>query len=309
MDMSIFSFSNILILFPAGLGDGILALPTLAALKLSYPGTRIEIWGYPERWEWLPPDWVSRLRSIDHLPIYQLFTQPLNLPESFFRELAQFDLIISWFGDGIFCSNLSRIAKRKTVCQPFQHSALTNHASFFFAHSLQSAGIPISAPSAHFTLSFPDEPARPTGTPILTIHPGSGSSKKCWPIHHFLTVAREAHRLWKAQIVWLFGPADEPIHQKLREIAGEIPGKIFRHRPLREVAALLRQSHAYLGNDSGISHMAGILGVPSIVVFTTTDPRIWKPLGPHVVVLSGTQRELSPQRILRELGQIFSGIG
>ena len=41
----------------------------------------------------------------------------------------------------------------------------------------------------------------------------------------------------------------------------------------------------YVGNDSGPSHLAGICGVPTVAIFATTAPQVWRPLGPKVVTL------------------------
>jgi ADP-heptose:LPS heptosyltransferase len=58
-----------------------------------------------------------------------------------------------------------------------------------------------------------------------------------------------------------------------------------RDLPLPDLAALLARATAYLGNDSGVSHLAAAVGVPSVVLFGPTDRRRWRPLGTHVGAL------------------------
>jgi heptosyltransferase-3 len=52
--------------------------------------------------------------------------------------------------------------------------------------------------------------------------------------------------------------------------------------PLEELAARLAGCHAYLGNDSGVSHLAGLCGARTVVLFGPTSPVVWSPLGPRV---------------------------
>jgi ADP-heptose:LPS heptosyltransferase len=68
------------------------------------------------------------------------------------------------------------------------------------------------------------------------------------------------------------------------------------------VAAILQQARAFLGNDSGLSHLAGLLGVPTLALFGPTDPVHWSPLGPRVRVLrSEPLAALPPEGVLSEL--------
>jgi len=60
---------------------------------------------------------------------------------------------------------------------------------------------------------------------------------------------------------------------------------MLKHAPLLEVAQRLLQCRCYLGNDSGITHLAAMLGVPTVAIFGPTDPAISRPVGPFVKVL------------------------
>ena len=61
--------------------------------------------------------------------------------------------------------------------------------------------------------------------------------------------------------------------------------KLLTHAPLLEVAHQLQQCRCYLGNNSGITHLAAMLGVPTVAIFGPTDPKIWRPVGPCVKVI------------------------
>jgi heptosyltransferase-3 len=128
----------------------------------------------------------------------------------------------------------------------------------------------------------------------IAIHPGSGGAQKCWPTQCFATVIKW---LWSLNglgrhshsVLLLAGPADqERVHDILDSI-GYPPElamlKVLVDAPLLEVAQQLQQCRCYLGNDSGITHLAAMLGVPTIALFGPSDPAIWHPVGPSVQVI------------------------
>jgi ADP-heptose:LPS heptosyltransferase len=84
------------------------------------------------------------------------------------------------------------------------------------------------------------------------------------------------------------GPADEEALAEVRALLPPGTRAATASRPaLPDLAALLCRCHAFVGNDSGISHLAGILGVPTVAVFGPTDPRTWAPLGPNAFAVGG----------------------
>ena len=138
-------------------------------------------------------------------------------------------------------------------------------------------------------------PTRPTNPDFketrkqyVAIHPGSGGAKKCWPIRHFAAVIE---RLWQQNrpVLLLEGPADT---EHLRNLLNLVPSptvpemlKVLTNAPLLEVARHLQQCECYLGNDSGITHLAAMLGIPTVAIFGPSDPAVWRPVGPSVKVI------------------------
>lgn len=114
------------------------------------------------------------------------------------------------------------------------------------------------------------------------LHPGSGSPAKNWPAERFAAVIDALD----APARLIVGEADEAQ-------AAAVTTHTRRHVKtlccdLPELAARLAGCRAYLGNDSGVSHLAGLCGAHSFVLFGPSDPRVWRPLGPHVTVLPFT---------------------
>jgi heptosyltransferase III len=123
---------------------------------------------------------------------------------------------------------------------------------------------------------------------FVAIHPGSGAVEKCWPSFRYAEVIQ---RLWEQNhsVLLLAGPADtDRVHDLLQQLSSPpTPAmfKILTNAPLLNVASQLQQCMCYLGNDSGITHLAAMLGMPTIAIFGPTNPAIWRPLGPFVIVI------------------------
>jgi len=118
------------------------------------------------------------------------------------------------------------------------------------------------------------------------IHPGSGSAKKNWPIEKFLALADRLLEPDGAKVLFLLGPADGKLTEQVRQYVvsrnqkdGKQQAFLAENLPLEQVAGLLARCRRYIGNDSGITHLAAWCGVETTALFGPTDPRIWSP--PH----------------------------
>jgi heptosyltransferase-3 len=128
------------------------------------------------------------------------------------------------------------------------------------------------------------------GDSFLAVHPGSGSSTKNWPEESF----GEAIDELAGNKPWLLirGPAEETIGSQLERRANAVALSCC---PTRTLGEILRRARLYVGNDSGISHLAAAWGAPTLTLFGPTDPRLWSPVGRQA-------REIaSPSSSLRDL--------
>jgi len=135
----------------------------------------------------------------------------------------------------------------------------------------------------------------------IAIHPGSGSPGKCWPIDSFLSLIEQIHeaghrcRILVGEVELERWPSDQ-IHRL--QAADETVHPATYVDLLRELSAC----SAFVGNDSGPGHLAGIIGLPSVILFGPTDPEVWKPLGPRVKALRGEpMASMAAERVLQEL--------
>ena len=136
--------------------------------------------------------------------------------------------------------------------------------------------------------TFDDQPFQVT--PIVSddilIHTGSGSPTKNWAAARFAEVIRQ-------------------LDTSVRLIVGEADTAVFGHTypvleglSLKELAQRLAGCRAYLGNDSGVSHLAGLCGAHTVAMFGPTDPALWRPIGPDVTVLPFAADALDVARAL-----------
>jgi ADP-heptose:LPS heptosyltransferase len=117
----------------------------------------------------------------------------------------------------------------------------------------------------------------------LLIHPGSGSTKKNWPVSNFINVYKNLESKGISSEI-IIGPAEYDLFENFKT---SLPSNIIIHRPkkLLELVPLLKQSSGFIGNDSGISHLAAFMGIPVTVIFGPSDPKRWKPFGRFVEVI------------------------
>lgn len=115
------------------------------------------------------------------------------------------------------------------------------------------------------------------GAPVL-IHPGAGSPRKRWPLGNFLSLARELEKRG-IDTVFLLGPAESELGDGLSGKAVVTPEDTAR------LWDLLLTVRAFIGNDAGPAHLAGLAGVPTTLLFGPSDPVRWTPQGPRVMVI------------------------
>lgn len=120
---------------------------------------------------------------------------------------------------------------------------------------------------------------------VRMIHPGSGSRSKCGPVEWFEAVF-DSTAGQGLQAVWMIGP-DEMERDGATLLARlKRRGPVIVEESIFVAADLLAGADAVCGNDSGMAHLSALIGLPTTVVFATTDASVWKPIGEEVMVLN-----------------------
>ncbi len=132
--------------------------------------------------------------------------------------------------------------------------------------------------------------------PLTAIHPGSGGRLKCWPFDHYKALAEKLREAGDHFLLLLSGPAEEGDLKEGIEYLAAAMGKdslLASGLELVIVASLLSLCDYYIGNDSGITHLASLLTRKGIALFGPTDPVLWGPIHDGYAVIR-TKHECAP---------------
>ncbi len=297
---------RILIIHRSSLGDFLLLLPSLAALRSTFPEMWIEAMGRTDILSLICPGVADSAISIERRSLLPFFEDGFELPESEKGFFASFDAVLAYISDPekIFERNLAGLGiKHLVVRPPFPPLTKRWHVADYLydtvarlvegqrpADSARTFGAretfcrlnfsEAEVEAAEYFLKFPGA----TGHSIVAIHPGSGSAKKCWPADRFEELAGEL-KARGFEILFILGPADERMGERISNLATELNALCARSLPLRRLGAILSRCSAYIGNDSGVTHLAAAVGIPVAGIFGPTDPAIWSPVGTRVTLV------------------------
>ena len=251
-----------LVVHTGGIGDFLLACPAIARLGQDGP---VELLGRKERLALAVAGGLARAAyDLDGADFASVFTAPSNQLKAF---LARFDQAVIWMRDegGDIERAFGACGIGAVRCFPgLPPEDWSRHASEYF---LDCIGAP---PAPPLRLCLPHADAALD----VVLHPGSGSARKNWPIERFAHLARVLAEQGR-HVTWLMGPAEEDMTLP--------PGaEVFSCTSLVDLGRALQDAALYVGNDSGITHLAAAVGCPCIAVFGPTNPAVWAPRGAHV---------------------------
>lgn len=289
-----------LILRPGAIGDSLLTFPIIQRLREQDASPYVTLVGNPAVLPLAQAFGLAEEVANYDSPLWsELFsTRGIRTP-ALQALLRQTQRAICWLADpdGIVQQNLLAAGVPSVIvtssCPPQEKQHL--HRVAYMAQTVGLPPIDITAPFV------PPRRIAPASTALdgfaaahdcapIAIHPGSAGANKCWPIAHFRSLI-ERLRSQGQPVLLLAGPAD---HERLATLLegdpegrpyGEGLLKMVVDAPLLEVASLLLQCKCYIGNDSGITHLAAMLGIPTVAIFGPSDPANWRPPGPTVKVV------------------------
>ncbi len=117
---------------------------------------------------------------------------------------------------------------------------------------------------------------------------------KVWPTGRFVQLSEKLIAMDGAKIILPIGPADESMAQEYFDLIDSEAIIPIANLPLNELAAILKKCDVYVGNDSGITHVAAAVGIPVVALFGPTDPLVWGMRGDNVSVMYKGGLECSP---------------
>ena len=266
-----------LVIRPGAIGDTIVSLPAVEHLCR---GVAAEIWA-PAR----------NLPLLKHIAPVRAFTDvqldllEIDPPRALAERLRTFDEVVSWYGAAReeFRAGLEATGVQARLLQALPPQGAGCHAVDFYLQQVgvETQGRPPVAPQ------LPVQWRGEAG--YIAIHPFSGSRRKNWPLEMFVQTGERLRRATGLPVEWCAGEDEELADAR-------------RFATLEDVMGWLIGAGIYLGNDSGISHLAAACGVPSVVIFRASDPAVWSPRGRGVKILLAPDVEA----VVAASAQLFS---
>ena len=300
------------ILQPGAIGDCILSLPLAEFMKDSLQLGGIDILGHTEYSGILSGrTCVDSVRSMDSMNLHRMFVEKsafdLADGDPLINAFADYAWIVTFLGEPysnfeqnlIFTANCSHSSEVITLSMkpPEDYS---NHLTDYYRQlfvdecGLSSEARQIERGSRLIKATEADvnkgrelltEIQVDSSEKLVVIQPGSGGLHKCWHPDNFLAVAKEL-RSKGVDVVFLLGPAEQEMFSNATVNDINLVAKCLTDLSLTQVVELLSCTDGFLGNDSGITHLAAGMGVRTLVVFGPTNPAVYKPVGPAVTVFA-----------------------
>ncbi len=299
---------KILVIRGGAIGDFILTLPAIAALRQQFPEAHLEVLGYPHIVQLaVAGGLVDRVCSIEAQALAGFFARNGVLTESLSDYFSGFDLILSYLydPDDIFRTNVARCTAAQFIAGPHRPSESSSlHATQVYLQPLER--LAIFAPDPVPRLSF--DP-RPLAGRTLALHPGSGSERKNWPEASWAQLLERLAASTEFNLLLVGGEAEGERLQRLVAALPPLRLKLARNLPLPELARMLQSCVVFVGHDSGISHLAAALGLPGLLLWGETAEAIWRPPSQRMVVLKapGGLASLSAEEVLARVLSLTEG--
>jgi ADP-heptose:LPS heptosyltransferase len=277
---------KILVIRGGALGDFILTLPVLAALRGHFPRCYIEILGGPRIASLaVAGSLAERASALEAPALAGLFARDGSWPRPVTDYFARFDLIVSYLYDPerIFQSNISLCTPAKFIAGPHRpDEALESHAAELLLHPLEALGIRHADPRPRLIL--PASADRFEGD-WLAVHSGSGSEQKNWPEPKWKELLQLLAHKTKWKFLLIGGEAEGSRCQRLAAVLPPGRAVIAQDLPLVQLAGKMKSCAAFIGHDSGITHLAAALDLPGVALWGPTAETTWRPRSERINLL------------------------
>lgn len=267
------------------IGDFILTLPAIAALRRSFPEAHLEVLGYPHIAQLaLAGGLVDQVQPIEARALAGFFARNGSLAEDLADYFSEFDVILSYLydPDAIFQTNVARCTAAQFIAGPHRPDEKARaHAATVFLKPLERLAIFEADPVPRLSLKHSEA----NDSNQLALHPGSGSERKNWPEAHWARFLEHLVHHTGYDLLLVGGEAEGARLQHLTAALPVARARVAQSLPLSELALLLQRSAFFVGHDSGISHLAAALGLRGLILWGDTDEAIWRPPSDRMIVL------------------------
>jgi heptosyltransferase III len=318
--------ARILVIRGGAIGDFILTLPAIAALRQQFPQAHLEVLGYPHIVQLAQAGGlVDQVSAIEARALAGFFARNGALAEELVDYFSEFDLIISYLydPDEIFRTNVARCSPAQFIACPHRPNEREPiPAAWVYLKPLEQLAIfdanavprlRIGSRAENIASDRPqsasDQPAAEPGRrPVrLALHPGSGSERKNWPEERWAELLQKLINFTPLEMLIVGGEAEGERLQRLAAALSPARVRVAQSLPLTELARSLSRCQGFVGHDSGISHLAAALGLPSLILWGATNEIVWKPGGDKVVLLRDARglEHLPVETVFNDISTLF----
>ena len=309
----------VLIIQPGAIGDCVQTLPLAEFVKNSLGAGSVRMMGRTDYIDiFCGRTCIDRVRSVDSVDLHKLFVAPdefhIDDGDQLLSDFSGCEHIITFLGQdgGSFEQNLIFTANCSNGCEVTTlklkpMSRFAGHISEFYIRQFIDEN-PAICQDLESELNKPfiqagqgdilagakllKFPGCNESDKVVLISVGSGGKNKCWHLDNFYSVADSLVDR-DINVLFLLGPAEmDRLTDKEIDRLGTV-GRCFCNLTLTEVVQLISCSDCFIGNDSGITQLAGALGVGTIAIFGPTDAGLYRPLGPSVKTIEFEDYEFS----------------
>ena len=286
---------TIVMIHPGGLGDVLLAVPAMTRLRIRFPSHRLLLCaGDQVATLLLACMIIDAWTSVQGRACADLFAG--SATGQLQTWLKDCDLAIGWLedADGRLSGVLKAAGVREVIVRsPFSLMIHATHQRDRFLEAINEAPydgeghawLTVTEPLLSLGQACLTMAGLSSGQSFVVIHPGSGSAHKCVGPEILASVVVALQRSGTIPVI-LEGPADrEPVERLFLSCLQ--PPVVLKGLDVLTVAGVLAQARFFLGQDSGVTHMAGLLGVRMVALFGPTDQARWAPCGAHVTIVQG----------------------
>ncbi len=297
------------IIQPGAIGDCVLTLPLAAFIKKTLGLHQIDLIGHTEYTGFYPTRTaIDRVRSMESLPMHRLFELPDDFAQGdnsrMIHSFYEYEYVISFLGVDnpsfeqnllfvIHCSHSGEVTMLPMAPTEQIHTAqfyiqefikLNPHIECELLDCTKESYIRPLPADLSAGMDILSHHGISEQTSICLIHPGSGGTHKCWPAENF-TVLAKSLKVRGVEPIFLFGPAEQERFSEAVKNQFKQAGHIVSGVDLESVFQVLSCVDYVIGNDSGISHIAGAMGKKTAAIFGPTNPTQYRPLGPNVATI------------------------
>jgi heptosyltransferase III len=328
------TFTRLLFIRPGALGDTLLALPVLALARQQWPGRDLTLVAREDighlALESQLTDHISDYRDASWSSIFREKIPQGGAAQDPLQTLMRGSAVVAWLSDpdGIVEHNLRRLGARQVVlAQGRPDPTVIQHLALTLARGLVPLGLTSPHDYGDLIRRMPDRLTPSAGIerldrqfqallnrrrPAVAFHSGSGGAAKRWPPPAFAGLIEASVRHGHLPIL-ISGPQDNDSTQSITSTLSSTAARELQtvtNFPLGRLNTLLQYCKAYVGNDSGITHLAALAGVPTVALFGPTNPDYWAPVGKRVRVLispTGHMADITREATWDALISLLSG--